>query len=93
MLGDAFLRGWYSTHDYNSKMMGFAPHATSTKRAPVKGTVPKEMMDGGMDVVLIVVLSIIIVTVITLSIVFITLALNGSLGKGKDDMMVFIIKE
>jgi hypothetical protein len=34
LLGDAFLRGYYSVHDHDQKKMGFAPHATSTKKAP-----------------------------------------------------------
>ena len=34
VLGDSFLRGFYSVHDYKSMMFGLAPHATSKKAAP-----------------------------------------------------------
>jgi len=30
-LGSAFLRGYYSVHDYAGKRFGFAPHSSSTK--------------------------------------------------------------
>lgn len=33
LLGDAFLRGYYSTHDHTNKRFGFAPHAESKKKA------------------------------------------------------------
>ena len=38
LLGDTFLRGFYSTHDYTNKKFGFAPHATSLKSAPIAGS-------------------------------------------------------
>jgi len=31
-LGSAFLRGYYSVHDYEGKRFGFVPHNLSTKR-------------------------------------------------------------
>lgn len=31
ILGDAFLRGFYATHDHAKKQFGFAPHSTSKK--------------------------------------------------------------
>ena len=34
LLGDTFLRGYYSVHDYESMRFGFAPHSTSDKPAP-----------------------------------------------------------
>jgi hypothetical protein len=34
-LGDTFLRGFYSIHDYGGKRFGFAPHSGSKKAAPV----------------------------------------------------------
>jgi hypothetical protein len=34
LLGDAFLRGFYSVHDHKNKRFGFAPHTLSTKDAP-----------------------------------------------------------
>lgn len=40
LLGDAFLRGFYSTHDHASLKFGFAPHAKSTKTAPYEGSRP-----------------------------------------------------
>lgn len=40
ILGDAFMRGFYSTHDHKSQKFGFAPHAESTKRAPYEGEQP-----------------------------------------------------
>jgi hypothetical protein len=33
ILGSAFLRGYYSVHDYATMRFGFAPHDESTKRA------------------------------------------------------------
>ena len=44
LLGDSFLRGFYSTHDYATYQFGFAPHATSKKSAPVAGETPEEPM-------------------------------------------------
>ena len=40
LLGDAFLRGFYSAHDYSSMKFGFAPHSKSQKNAPIAGTPP-----------------------------------------------------
>ena len=40
LLGDAFLRGFYSVYDHAGKQFGFAPHSLSKKNAPVKGEVP-----------------------------------------------------
>lgn len=73
MLGDAFLRGWYSTYDYEKKLMGFAPHATSTKAMAVKGSVPSESLPGGSgtDWVLIAVMISLGVLVLVLAIVLI----------------------
>lgn len=34
ILGDVFLRGWYSIHDLDNMKMGFVPHATSVKAVP-----------------------------------------------------------
>lgn len=33
ILGTAFLRGYYSVHDYATMRFGFAPHSESKKRA------------------------------------------------------------
>lgn len=35
LLGDPFLRGYYSTHDHDNNAFGFVPHATSSKVAVV----------------------------------------------------------
>ena len=40
ILGDSFLRGFYSIHDGVNYKMGFAPHSKSTKKAPIKGNKP-----------------------------------------------------
>jgi hypothetical protein len=40
LLGDAFLRGFYSTHDHKEKRFGFAPHSLSTKKGAQKGQEP-----------------------------------------------------
>ena len=34
LLGDAFLRGWYSIHDYENMRMGFVPFNGSSKVVP-----------------------------------------------------------
>lgn len=44
ILGDAFLRGFYSAHDHKSKKFGFAPHSLSEKKSPVRGTTPPETL-------------------------------------------------
>lgn len=36
LLGDTFLRGYYSVHDYETMQFGFAPHSRSSKRAPYR---------------------------------------------------------
>jgi len=52
MLGDAFLRGYYSVHDHEQERMGFAPTTTSLKTRPVRGTPPSTPLpkvDSGFD--------------------------------------------
>jgi hypothetical protein len=95
MLGDAFLRGWYSTYDYDKKLMGFAPHATSTKDRPVKGEVPSDALPGGgTDWVLVAVIITIAVVAIALAITFIFLAINGKLDKGnKGELLLVVLKK
>lgn len=44
LLGDSFLRGFYSTHDHAEYRFGFAPHATSKKSAPQPGETPETEM-------------------------------------------------
>ena len=34
ILGDVFMRGWYSIHDYGNMKMGFAPFINSSKNVP-----------------------------------------------------------
>ena len=34
ILGDAFLRGWYSIHDHTNNRMGFVPYSGSSKSKP-----------------------------------------------------------
>jgi hypothetical protein len=43
-LGDTFLRGFYSINDGDNSKMGFAPHSESTKKAPVKGSLPNKSL-------------------------------------------------
>jgi hypothetical protein len=38
LLGDNFLRGWYSVHDMDNARMGFAPLSGSTVSAPMTST-------------------------------------------------------
>jgi hypothetical protein len=40
VLGEAFLKGFYSVHDHANKQIGFAPHSKSSKSDLVKGIVP-----------------------------------------------------
>jgi hypothetical protein len=50
LLGDAFLRGYYSVYDYERKKMGFAPHLESTKHAPKMGQeLLEDLTDGGLE--------------------------------------------
>lgn len=37
ILGDSFLRGYYSVHDMTNNRIGFAPHKTSNKGIIQKG--------------------------------------------------------
>jgi hypothetical protein len=45
ILGDTFLRGFYSVHDNENARFGFAPHAGSDKAAPYYGTTPKTALN------------------------------------------------
>jgi hypothetical protein len=40
LLGDVMLRGYYSVHDMTNDRIGFAPHATSTKKIITEGANP-----------------------------------------------------
>ena len=81
MLGDVFLRGWYSTYDYKNKKMGFAPHATSTKDPIVKANgIPEEFLPKDSTSTMLIIVIIIVVVVVALSVTFIVLALDGKLG-------------
>jgi len=42
LLGDAFMRGFYSTHDHKEERFGFAPHSNSSKNALEKGEEPAQ---------------------------------------------------
>lgn len=45
ILGDSFLRGWYSIHDYDQTRVGFVPYKGSEKTAPEKAkSVPNVML-------------------------------------------------
>lgn len=44
ILGNSFLRGFYTTHDLNSNRFGFGAHATSTKANPREGDIPSEFL-------------------------------------------------
>ena len=46
LLGNGFLRGFYSTHDLETNRFGFAPHATSNKADPRPGQLPKIWLEG-----------------------------------------------
>ena len=73
VLGDAFLRGYYSTHDHAEKRFGFAPHSLSTKKSPYKGEVPVEDLQVQMEtwvIILVAVGAVLVVVAIVLLIVF-----------------------
>jgi hypothetical protein len=36
LLGDSFLRGYYSLYNYDTRMFGLTPHSTSSKPFPLK---------------------------------------------------------
>ena len=43
-MGDVFMRGYYSIHDnsdHTNAYIGWAPHATSTKKKVVSATAPE----------------------------------------------------
>lgn len=40
LLGDVLLRGYYSVHDMTNDRIGFAPHATSSKKIITEGANP-----------------------------------------------------
>ena len=40
ILGDTFMRGWYSIHDYDSNRIGFTPFPSSTKQLPELAPTP-----------------------------------------------------
>lgn len=44
VLGDAFMRGWYSIHDHENLRMGFTPFTGSPKLLPVAGSTPSEAL-------------------------------------------------
>lgn len=46
LLGDTFLRGWYSVHDHKNNRFGFVPHSESKKAAPVYGFKPGANLSG-----------------------------------------------
>ena len=46
ILGNSFLRGFYSTHDLSSNKFGFAAHATSSKADPRYGDKPEDYLPG-----------------------------------------------
>jgi len=65
VLGSAFMRGYYVTHDYDTLKFGFVPQAGSTKSVPVVGLVPEQEGGGGIETWVYVVI-IIVCTVIAL---------------------------
>lgn len=40
ILGDVFLRNWYSIHELDNKQLGFVPFKGSNKSAPIQSTSP-----------------------------------------------------
>lgn len=44
ILGDAFLRGFYSAYHYPTGKFGFAPHNNSTKASIKEGEQPKDFL-------------------------------------------------
>ena len=43
ILGSSFLRGFYSTHDLQTNLFGFAVHKTSSKNHPRYGPPEKQL--------------------------------------------------
>lgn len=49
LLGDVFMRGFYSVHDMDNQKIGFVPHSNSDKQAPEPAefsTLPDQTMSG-----------------------------------------------
>ncbi len=75
ILGNAFLRGFYSTHDHKEKRFGFAPHSLSTKKGARRGQQPSEELPivlGVIDYVIIGIAAAVVVTGIILLLVHFT---------------------
>ena len=45
LMGDVFMRGWYSVHDLDQKRIGFVPYKGSNKSVPILAdSYPKELL-------------------------------------------------
>lgn len=76
LLGDSFLRGFYTVHDHAEKRFGFAPHSLSTKKSPYRGKIPSKELSGILktwEIVVIAISSVVFVVVVFLIVWFLIL--------------------
>jgi hypothetical protein len=65
LLGNSFLRGYYSIHDMTDGYLGMVPHSASVKDFVFKGEIPTQVMAGStnLSVWTVVIISVIMIAV------------------------------